>query len=263
MTNKRWMRCTTLFCWVLLMPALLLPSVLYAKTTLRVGVGYSDQLNQSTQGSANSFDVLLSYHLLTELGYQVNFVVAPYAKLTQLLQQQKLDLATRQSVVQPLLWYSEPYLEFHNQVFALKSFTGKVPDLSALTQFKIVSFQNANVALGPEFSVVANQAPGYQEVFDHTQAVQMLLKGRTQLLVLDSNTFYRRFKELGADPLLIQSFDILPKVQYRIATRDQQLQQQVNQLLLQWQQSGRLQQLRQQARVATADIMKLLRTHQL
>lgn len=262
MINKRWVRFTTILSLVLLVPLLLCPSVLHAKTTLRVGVGYSDQLNQSTQGSANNFEVLLTYRLLTELGYHVNFVVAPYSKLTQLLQQHKLDLATRQSVMQPLLWYTEPYVEFHNQVFALKSFAGTLPDLAALTRYKIVSFQNANVALGPEFSAVANIAPGYQEVFDHTQAVQMLLKGRTQLLVLDSATFYHRLQEMGADPAQIQSFDLLPKVQYRIATQDKLLQQQVSQLLQQWQQSGQLQQIRREARISTTDIVKLLRANQ-
>ena len=161
-----------------------------------------------------------------------------------------------------MLWYTEPYLEFHNQVFALKTFSGNLPDLAALSQYKIISFQNANVALGPHFAAVANKAPGYQEVFDHTQAVQMLLKGRTQLLVLDSNTFYRRLAELGASPAQVQSFDILPKVQYRIGLRDKALQQKVGQLLQQWQQSGQLKQLRQDARQSTRDIEKLLRTHQ-
>jgi ABC-type amino acid transport substrate-binding protein len=114
----------------------------------------------------------------------------------------------------------------------------------------------------PEFSAVAKTAPGYQEVFDHTQAVQMLLKGRTQLLVLDSATFYRRLTELGADPAQIQSFNILPKVQYRLATQDKLLQQQISKLLQQWRQRGQLQQIRQEARIATTDIVRLLRTHQ-
>lgn len=262
MTRTKFMPFPAIFSLALLLYSLFGASAAHAKEPLRVGIGYSDHLHQSKQGAANSFDVLLTYRLLTELGYQVNFVVAPYSKLTQLLQQQQLDIATRQSETLPLLWYTEPYLEFHNQVFALKTFSGNLPDLAALSQYKIISFQNANVALGPHFAAVVNKAPGYQEVFDHTQAVQMLLKGRTQLLVLDSNTFYRRLAELGASPAQIQSFDILPKVQYRIGLRDKALQQKVGQLLQQWQQSGQLKQLRQDARQSTRDIEKLLRTHQ-
>ncbi len=247
----------------------LMPATGSARPLLQVGIGYNDQINKSPQGSSYTFEVLLTYHLLTQLGYEINFVMAPYAKLAELLAQQKLHLATRQSgpanpanPANPALYYSSPYTTFNNQVFALTSLKSKVSQLADLKHYSITAFQNARHVLGADFYTLSTQAKTYREVMDHTQAVQMLLKGRTQLLILDKNTFYRRLAELKQPTSLVQSFDVLPRVQYRIGFYQPQLQQQVDKLLQQWQASGQLDNLRLQARVSAPEIDKLLRRHQ-
>lgn len=241
----------------------LMPATGSARPLLQVGIGYNDQINKSPQGSSYTFEVLLTYHLLTQLGYEINFVMAPYAKLAELLAQQKLHLATRQSgPANPTLYYSSPYTTFNNQVFALTSLKSKVSQISDLKHYSITTFQNARHVFGTDFYKISAEAKAYQEVMDHTQAVQMLLKGRTQLLILDKNTFYRRLAELKQPTSLVQSFDVLPRVQYRIGFYQPQLQQQVDKLLQQWQASGQLDNLRLQARVSAPEIDKLLRRHQ-
>ncbi len=234
-----------------------------AKPILQVGIGYSDQLHPSSKGSSYTFEVLFTYRLLTELGYEVQFVTAPYARLTELLQQQKLHVATRQSgLATEGLFYSSPYTSFDNQVFALKSSQAQLSNISALKLYNIVAFQNASKVLGPEFASVSQQAKSYQELLDHTQAIQMLLKKRCDLLVMDKNTFYRRLAELKQSQTPIVSFAILPKVQYRLGFYQPHLQQQAERLLMQWQASGQLDQLRAQARKSAPQIEQLLRSHQ-
>lgn len=234
-----------------------------ARPLLRVGIGYSDQVNKSPQGSSYTFEVLMTYQLLTELGYEVNFVTAPYAKLTELLKQHQLDIATRQSgSLNPELYYSSPYSTFNNQVFALHDFSSAIQKPTDLNQYRIVAFQNASKVLGPEFYQVSQQNNAYQELLDHTQAIQMLLKQRTELVVMDKNTFYRRLAELNQPKSLVKSFDMLQPVQYRLGFYQPELQQQVEALLLQWQTSGRLAQMRLQARLSATDIEHLLRSNQ-
>ncbi len=234
-----------------------------AKPLLQVGIGYSDQLHAGPQPRSYTFEVLLTYRLFTELGYDVRFVTAPYARLTELLQQQQLHIATRQSgLALKGLFYSSPYTSFDNQVFALAESKVELNNINDLKPYNIVAFQNARQVLGPEFASASQQAKSYQELLDHTQAVQMLLKNRSDLLVMDKNTFYRRLAELKQSETPVVSFAILPKVQYRLGFYQPHLQQQVERLLLQWLASGQLDRLRAEAAQSAPAIEQLLRTHQ-
>jgi ABC-type amino acid transport substrate-binding protein len=249
-----------LLCWLLL--GIFNTQVLAAKPEVIIGIGFTDQVNASRQGSAYHFDALFTYQLFTELGYQVHFVVAPYAKLTQLLQQRRIDVATRQSGAPlPTLYYSSVYLEVHNLVFARKDFTGEIRQVADLSRYQLVSFQNANHVLGSEFAAASQQAPSYQEVFDHIQAVQLLLKGRTELLILSELTFYRRLAELHQPASAVQSFDVLPKVYYRLAFAQPNLQQLAEQRLQVYLKQGSINKIEQQARQQPEQVEKLLRRH--
>lgn len=231
-----------------------------AKPMLVVGIGYSDQVNMNRKGSNYHLDVLLTYRLFTELGYQVKFIVAPYAKLTQLLQQGQIDVATRQSgTLLSNLYYSAVYLQVHNLVFARQDFSGTIKTIKDLKAYPLVGFQNASHVLGQEFAKVSREAPSYREVFDHIQAVQLLLKGRTELLVLNKNTFYRRLAELQQPTSLVRSFDVLPQVQYRLAFSAQKLQQRAEPLLQKYLQQGAINAIEQQAIKAPEQVEKLLR----
>jgi len=245
----------------MMLTALLSWQLQAAAPVLKVGIGFSDQINGSRTGPANNFDILLSYLLLTELGYQVEFVVAPYARLTRLLREKKIDVATRQAQQLPDLSYSSPYLQFQNKVFALHSFKRPLTRLTDLACCQLTAFQNAHLALGPAFAEVSRQASSYQEMLDHTQAIQILLKGRTQLLVMDEATFYRRLAELNISREQIRSFHLLPLVQYRLAFHQPALQQQTETKLLQWLHTDQIRKIRLQAQQSPTEISSLLRRH--
>jgi polar amino acid transport system substrate-binding protein len=230
------------------------------KPEITVGIGFTEQVNASSKSSSYHLDVLFTYRLFTELGYQVHFVIAPYAKLTQLLQQQQIDVATRQSgIAVPTLFYSSVYLEVNNRVFVRQDFAGDIRQIADLRHYPLVTFQNAKQVLGSEFMVASQLAPSYKEVFDHQQAVQMLLKGRTELLILNELTFYRRLAELNQPQSAIKSFDVLPKVQYRLAFSEAQLQTQVEQKLLDYLKHGSIKSIEQEALQQPEQIEKLLR----
>jgi len=235
-------------------------AALAAKPKLIIGIGFTDQVNTNPKSSNYHFDVLFSYRLFTDLGYQVKFVIAPYAKLTQLLEQKQIDIATRQAgELSANLFYSSVYLEVHNLVFARQDFSGNIKQIGDLQLYRLTGFQNASHVLGQEFALASQKAPSYREVFDHIQAVQLLMKGRTDLLILNKNTFYRRLAELQQPASAVQSFDILPKVRYRLAFHQAKLQQQAEQKLLWYLQQGLIKSIEQEARQQPEQIEKLLR----
>lgn len=252
----------TRLCWrlILFCVACCNGTALAAKPKVIIGIGFTEQVNTNRKSSNYHFDVLFSYRLFTDLGYQVKFVIAPYAKLTRLLQQQHIDVATHQSgQLSASLFYSSVYLEVHNLVFAKQDFSGNIQNISDLQFYRLTGFQNASHVLGQEFALASQQAPSYHEVFDHIQAVQLLLKGRTELLVLNKLTFYRRLAELKHPAAAVKSFDVLPRVHYRLAFHQAKLQQQAEQKLLWYLQQGLAARIEQEARQQPDKIEELLR----
>jgi polar amino acid transport system substrate-binding protein len=218
-----------------------------AKTPLLVGL--SQNAMPQKQGNTIHFEAELFRQLLNELGYDVKFVAAPHARLTRMLQNKELDMAARQNIEPNSgLFYSQPYLEFHNLVFALANFPDPLKKVQDLSRYSVASFQNASKVLGAEFATAMKNSPAFREVVDHNQVIDMLQRQRTQLLVLDKVTFYRRWNEKGLKPEQVKTFDLFPKASYRIGFVDPQLQQQVSQLLQLWQDSGRVAQLQKQTR---------------
>ncbi len=213
-------------------------------------VGLSQNSAPEKQGNTIQFETELFRQLLNELGYhQIQFIAAPHARLTRMLQNKQLDMAARQGG-EPVagLFYSQPYLEFHNLVFALSDFPDQLYTIQDMSRYSVASFQNATKILGTEFTQAMKIAPSFREVVDHNQAIEMLLQRRIELLVLDKVTFYRRWAEKGLVSHKVRSFDLFPTAQHHIGFTDQKLQQQVSQLLLQWQESGRVVQLQKLTR---------------
>lgn len=233
--------------WLLLMCCSL--SALADVSPVELRVGLSQNALPQKQGNTIQFESELFRQLLNELGYKVQFIAAPHARLTRMLQNKQLDMAARQGGEGVAgLFYSQPYLEFHNLVFALSDFPHQLHDVQDMSRYSVASFQNATKILGAEFTLAMKTSPFFREVVDHNQAIDMLQKHRTELLVIDKVTFYRRWEEKGLSSDQVRSFDLFPKAQHKIGFTDQKLQQQVSQLLKQWQDSGRVAQLHKQTR---------------
>ena len=160
-------------------------------TPAPIRVGLSQNLPPDKQGKTIQFETELFRQLLNELGYHhIQFIAAPHARLTRMLQNRQLDMAARQGG-EPVagLFYSQPYLEFHNLVFALSDFPDQLHSIQDMSRYAVASFQNATKILGPDFTQAMHSAPSFREVVDHGQAIEMLLQRRIELLVLDKVTF--------------------------------------------------------------------------
>ncbi|WP_337843093.1 transporter substrate-binding domain-containing protein [Rheinheimera sp.] len=212
-------------------------------------VGISQDVLPAKSGNTVSFERALLQSLFTELGYQPEFVPAPHARMTRMLQLRQLDIAARQGgTPQAGLFYTRPYLQFDNRVFALASFRGALNSVQDLSRYHLASFQNARQILGPEFAAVVSKAPSYREVISHAQLVDLLKKQRVELLVLDKVTFERRWRETGGQLAQVKSFGLFAKASHSFACHQAALCQALDRKLQQWQDNGALARLRQQIR---------------
>lgn len=228
--------------WLL---ALLFCAVTHAAPPLRVGLGVSDQVYKNPTAQSG-YEQLLVNELLQTLQLPYQIIKVPHARLRQMLAAGELDLAVRQQ--HPGLtgvFLTSPYTRVRNKAFALAEFRGQLQSTADLANYRLTAFQNATSVLGPIYAAVIAHAPEYRELTDHTQAVLMLLKGRTQLLVMNEKTLENVLTGLGKTRNELREFDLFAVTEFRLGSRDAALAHELDQLLNLWQQNGRLQLLRQ------------------
>ncbi|MDZ7868960.1 MAG: transporter substrate-binding domain-containing protein [Rheinheimera sp.] len=216
-----------------------------AALPLRVGLGVSDQVYMHPTAQSG-YEQELVNELLQTLQIPHQIVKAPHARLQHMLLHGELDLAVRQQEpALPGIFLSAPYAQIRNKAFALADFRGQLQSTADLANYRLTAFQNATAVLGPMFAEVTARSPEYRELTDHTQAVLMLLKGRTHLLVMNEKTLENVLTGLGRTRSELREFDLFAVTEFRLGSRDAALAHELDQLLSLWQQNGRLQLLHQ------------------
>lgn len=142
-------------------------------------------------------------------------------------------------------YYSDYFMQYHNAAFSLKSKHYKITTIEDLIDYSFISFQNAHKYLGERFESVAQKSGSkYSEVADQKQQVFMLLKGRTDVIVMDRHIFKFYFNELIADgkvenEIEIDMFELFEPTQYSTAFKDKKLRDDFNEGVAYLKNSGR------------------------
>jgi len=234
-------------CRLLLMVSAACSLMVNAAVPLRVGLGVSDQVYKNPTAQSG-YEQLLVNELLQTLQLPHQIIKAPHARLRQMLVDGELDLAVRQQDPGKAgIYLTTPYARVRNKAFALAAFRGRLRTTADLANFRLTAFQNAKSVLGPMYATAVAHAPEYRELTDHTQAVLMLFKQRTELLVINEKTLDNVLATLGRSRADLREFDLFLTTEFRLGSRDAVLIGQIDQLLVLWQQNGMLQQLRQQS----------------
>ena len=139
-------------------------------------------------------------------------------------------------------YYSNPFIEHHNVVFALKSNNYNINDISDMRKYNIIAFQNAKEYLGLEFAKLSRS--NYLEVANQKQAVYKLLKGRTDLVIMDKSIFKYYKKELIAQGKVdkninVEIYELFEPSKYKIAFKDKEIRDDFNDGIKYLQTSGR------------------------
>lgn len=142
-------------------------------------------------------------------------------------------------------YYSEPFMQYHNAAFALKSSNYKIEKLENLKGYNFIAFQNARKYLGTDFGAVASSAgKNYSEIADQKQQVYKLLMGRTNLVIMDRHIFKFYKNELIAEQKVPEDietelFELFEPTEYKTAFKDKKLRDDFNEGIKYLKESGR------------------------
>ncbi|WP_252733372.1 transporter substrate-binding domain-containing protein [Pseudoalteromonas sp. C2R02] len=207
---------------------------------LTVGVGWTKP-PYVIESENSGFEIELIKAIFIRMGYQLSFVYVPFGRSHYLLDQNKLDFAMTLSpkLLKNANQLSDPYITYKNVAISLKGRDILVNSISDLSRYSIVAFQNSNIILGQEYSKAVNKSPFYLELPDQKKQVEMLLKGRVDLVVMDINIFnYLSKGLLGKNHLNnVDVHNLFPKNDYRLGFRNRILKMKFNTALKKFKQS--------------------------
>lgn len=166
---------------------------------------------------------LVSLALALE-GYQVQPKRMPLARIPRALNAGQADGALTLSQELPLdhVYFSDIHISYHNAFFSLDKFNIQLDSMEHLRGKSLVAFQNAQHYLGKQFQQLVANSKLYQEHHDQATQVAMLLKERTQLVVMDKHIFNYYLNQLHTESSAqaysknIRVHDILPANPYRV-----------------------------------------------
>ena len=145
----------------------------------------------------------------------------------------------------PGAYYSEPFIRHHAAAFALRSKAYVIEKVKDLKNYNVIAFQNAKIYLNEEFSEVAKSTYySYLEVENQRQQTYMLLKNRTNVIVLDRYVFEYYKSELISQnkvdkEMKVDVFNLFEPTQYKLAFEDKNIRDDFDEGLKQLKKSGR------------------------
>ncbi len=105
-------------------------------------------------------------------------------------------------------FYSKAILSFNNVVISLVSNNFQIASLSDLQNLSITAFQNATNFLGEKFKELALDNLYYKEITNQQQQLTLLLKGRTDVIIMEERIFLYHLKNLKLSNAVKQQFKI-------------------------------------------------------
>ena len=208
--------------------------------TLSISVGWNKPpyvIEETNSG----FELDMVSAIVASIGYYVSYVYVPFGRSNTLIKVGKVDAALTMNQRMDInnLVLSQPYISYQNAVISLKGRSIKINSVSDLKSYSIVAFQNASVVLGRDYQQVANISPLYLELPDQRKQVEMLLKGKVDLVVMDINIFnYFSRKLVGSSHISnVDIHRLFPKTHYNIAFTKQTLMLEFNKAMKAYKQS--------------------------
>ena len=169
---------------------------------------------------------------LAQKGHIVKPVFVSIARGFQLFKEGKIDATSiYQKNSGVVAYHSGYFIQYQNVAIALKNRQCKINAISDLYKYNVIAFQNAHKYLGKEFRTqVEVLGKDYSEIHDQKLQVLKLLKGRTEVVIMDRHifTYYKNMliseEKVSAD-IQTELFELFPPTKYRVAFKDKTLQE--------------------------------------
>ncbi len=215
-------------CWIALAMFVFGQSSFAAKPMLTLST--EDGPPHMIQASNDGIDIDIVRSVLVELGYDVDVVYAPLERCKLSVKQGLFDLTVPTFVTSDSdgFYVSEPVINYRPTVFS-KANT-KFSSLKDIQDLRVATFQGARGYLGPQF-VSMSRKNRYVEYSNMSVLSSLLLKDRTDVVVLDYYIFYYYLREMNQFGRLheIQENAIIPSVQAAVGFHSKSLRDQFNQ----------------------------------
>lgn len=186
---------------------------------------------RSTESGLEVEILRLIFH---EMGHDLVPVFQPPARSIRSLELGRVDaMATITNA--PQFYLSAPYITFRNFAWTLERRKIHIHEVSDLSKYRTIAFQNARFFLGAEFGKAVEKNPNYQEYADQARQIRMLLSDRTDVVICEERTFQinRRTiaSEAGGLPSGIEKHPIFGESRYSVAFRNIKLRDSFNEAL--------------------------------
>lgn len=210
---------------------LLFPLFCSAEATIQIGTGYSKPpyVIPETQ-SGLELDIVRA--ALSAAKLQMKVVFLPPARTLYMFKNSELDAITTVNEGSHLIGYwSDSHIFYQNYAITLASRAIAIKKMADLAGHSIAAFQNAKLALGPEYAAAIMQA-SYQEIPSQLTQNKLLYTGRVDVVIGDRLIFEylnqylpNRFDVQQA----LQFSPIFPRTYYKVLFRNRDLRDRFNQ----------------------------------
>ena len=143
-------------------------------------------------------------------GYKIDFSFLPNHRVAKEFLDKKHALAFSipYDSSNQKIFYSKAILSFKNVVVSLAVNNFQIASLSDLKNLSITAFQNATNFLGDKFKELAQENRYYKEITNQQQQLTLLLKGRTDVIIMEERIFLYHLKKLKSSNAVKQQFKI-------------------------------------------------------
>jgi polar amino acid transport system substrate-binding protein len=177
-------------------------------------------------------------------GHTVEFIYAPNRRVEHMIEERQVDgVYNLAEGAIARVHYSDPIIDYHNVAITLTSFPRPITTPEDLNGLRVLVFQNAPKFLGQEFAELIERNPLFQEVSNQRSQVQMLFRGRADVIIMEKRIFEYFHRELASSGDIGGDFRIhylLPPAPRYAAFIDPALRDEFNQGLRQLQEQGRV-----------------------
>jgi polar amino acid transport system substrate-binding protein len=237
--------CFVLFSLMLCLPAQADSAVANAQAeTLRIGLHLSAPWSfYNADGELDGIEYQLLSRIFRRAGLNVEYELHSYSRLLKQFSDRKLDCASPVAIDVAGASYSKAYLPFQDVAVSLQQRQLKVDNLAALSDKRIVAYQQAQQVLGPEFSHAISNA-SYLELAERELQLELLFSDRVDLVIGERRVLWYLAQLLAPQQQLTTHYLFAEKA-YPAACWQPALRDVINQGLLQLQQSGEYQRILQ------------------
>ena len=229
---RKWVRLlfSLAFCW------LTCSSLYAAEEGKRVTVVFSHINAPHVFSDHSGIAVDIVRKSLAFEGYRLEPLLVPIKRGELLFRENQCDAVAivQKSFYLPQALYSDFFVYYHNVGVVLDSpHTEWIKGLGDIRFLNIIAYEKAHLYLGETFNTLVANNRNYHETEDQFRQVQMLLKGRTDIAIMDKSIFYYYQKiliqrNMASGDERVRFVDMFPPSGYRVAFKDETLLQAFN-----------------------------------